>query len=259
MLPLHSLKTMYYSLFHCHLVYAIEIWSTVSPSALQPLINKQKAAIRIVANKRYNDHTKPIFKELSILPLTDLITTFNLKLFHSFVFGYIPSAFAETWQTVGQFHDNHDRQLRNDCEYCIPCHRTDQLARMPFFNLPKLWNLYSSDLTTSPIKHIYSKAVTTYFLHKLSATPNCTRLLCPSCLANNIENINNNTYIISLYSSSLSLSLTSSYCSCLICCFCVFFVFLGVFVVFLFFFSFLVFFLLFLSLFPLPDHQLLNQ
>ncbi len=39
----------------------------------------------------------------------------------------------------------------------------------------------------TPHKHTYSKAGTTLFLHKLSSTPNCTRLLCPACLANNVS------------------------------------------------------------------------
>jgi hypothetical protein len=63
-LPEKSMISLYYSLFHCHLVYAIEIWSTASPSLIQPLIKKQKAAIRIISNKKYNDHTEPLFKNL---------------------------------------------------------------------------------------------------------------------------------------------------------------------------------------------------
>jgi hypothetical protein len=34
------------------------------PSALQPLITKQKAAIRIIFNRKYNNHTEPIFEGL---------------------------------------------------------------------------------------------------------------------------------------------------------------------------------------------------
>jgi hypothetical protein len=63
---------------------------------------------------------------------------------------------------------------------------------MPLFNLPRLWNSYYADLSVSPAKNTYSKAVTTYFLHRLSSTPNCTRLLCPSCITNNI-NLNTST------------------------------------------------------------------
>jgi hypothetical protein len=72
---------LYYSLLHCHLVYALEVWSTASPSILQPLITKHKAAIGILANRKYKDHTEPLFQELSILPLPDLILATKLKFF----------------------------------------------------------------------------------------------------------------------------------------------------------------------------------
>jgi hypothetical protein len=45
------LKTLYFSIFHCHPIYALEIWSSTNPSFLQPLLNKQKAAVRIIATK----------------------------------------------------------------------------------------------------------------------------------------------------------------------------------------------------------------
>jgi hypothetical protein len=69
LLPDKTLKTLYYSLFPCYLIYAIKSWSAASPSVLQPLVIKQKATIRIIANKKYTDHTEPLFKALSILPV----------------------------------------------------------------------------------------------------------------------------------------------------------------------------------------------
>jgi len=124
-LPLNTLKTLYYSLFHCHLVYALEIWSCVPHSLLQPLITKQKAAICIISNSHYNAHTEPLFKALSILPLTDLITLSNLKLFHKFTMGLTPSAFTNTWITAIEQRQN-DRQihllydLRNNDDFFTP-------------------------------------------------------------------------------------------------------------------------------------------
>ncbi len=132
------LKTLYFSIFYCHLTYALEIWSSTNPSFLQPLLTKQKAAIRIIANKKYNDHTEPIFKTLSILPLNDLITHANLKFFHSYVYNYIPSAFVDTWTTNRHNRDNDDRLLRNDDEFFILRFRMDFIARLPLFNLPKI-------------------------------------------------------------------------------------------------------------------------
>ncbi len=63
---------------------------------------------------KYNDHTEPVFTELNILPLPDLMTLLNLKLFHSFVHRYIPIAFENSWITVGNQHDGlANIELRN--------------------------------------------------------------------------------------------------------------------------------------------------
>jgi hypothetical protein len=182
------LKTLYFSIFHCHLIYAIEIWSSTSTSHLQPLISKQKAAIRIISGKRYNDHTEPIFKSLSILPLTDLITHANLKLFHSYVYNYIPPALNNTWIQNRHNRDNDDRQLRNDNDFFVPRFRTDFLARLPLFNLPKTWNDTPILLTSTSHKLTFSTQTFKYLLDQLSSTPNCNRLVCPSCILNNLHN-----------------------------------------------------------------------
>jgi hypothetical protein len=181
------LRTLYFSIFHCHLTYAIEIWSSTNPSFLKPLLTKQKAAIRIISNKRYNDHTEPLFKALSILPLNDLVTHANLKLFHSYVYNYIPNAFANIWITNRQNRDNDDLQLRNDNEYFVPRFRTDFIARLPLFNLPKIWNETPNTLTSTSHKHTFNTQAFKYFLEQLNATPNCNRLVCPACITNNLQ------------------------------------------------------------------------
>jgi hypothetical protein len=185
--PRKYLRTLYFSLFHCHLIYALEVWSCVSPALLQPLIKKQKAAIRIVGGGRYNDHTEPIFKSLSILPLTDLITLSNLKFFHSYIYKYIPKAFLGTWPTNRDYRDIDDRELCND-DYHIPRLRTDNIARFLFFNLPQVWNEISVILTSTSHKKVFATSASKDLLDKLSPTPNCNRLLCPACLVNNINN-----------------------------------------------------------------------
>ena len=68
-----SLTLLYYSLFHCHLIYALPIWSCTSWSNVKPLFVMQKNAIRIINNMHYNAHTEPLFKINEILPLPDLI------------------------------------------------------------------------------------------------------------------------------------------------------------------------------------------
>ena len=197
-LPLPALKSLYYSLFHCHLVYAIEIWSCASQSLLKPLISKQKAAIRIISLQSYNAHTEPLFKSLSILPLMDLIEISNLKLFHSFFYKTLPSEFNGTWNSVlEQRAITGDNQLvynlRNNNDIYVPPFRTKFLSRFPLYNLPNLWNLLPSNLKEISSKSQFAINIKKFYLNKLSENYNCTRILCPACLrlqitTNNTDN-----------------------------------------------------------------------
>jgi hypothetical protein len=49
-----ALKTLYYSLFHCHIVYAIEIWSLASKNLINDIFLKQKAVVRTISGSNYN-------------------------------------------------------------------------------------------------------------------------------------------------------------------------------------------------------------
>ncbi len=105
-------------------------FQSCSFSTLYSLITKQKAAIRIISNKKYNDHTEPLFKEVKMLPLPDLITLFNFKFVRYFVHIYIPLAFSNSWTMVRVHRDDSN-------EFYIPRHRTGQIARLTSFNLYK--------------------------------------------------------------------------------------------------------------------------
>jgi hypothetical protein len=58
-----ALKALYYTLFHCHLIYAMPIWTICNRQLQKDLHIKQKMAIRTVAGLKYNDHTEPTFKK----------------------------------------------------------------------------------------------------------------------------------------------------------------------------------------------------
>ena len=59
-----SLKMLYYSLIHCYLIYGIQVWSCAPNFIINDLFKKQKIAIRLLSNSKYNAHTEPLFKLL---------------------------------------------------------------------------------------------------------------------------------------------------------------------------------------------------
>ena len=67
----NTLKSIYYSLFHSHLIYGILVWGLAKPSMTNKVILLQKRAIRIIFKSDYLEHTDPLFKDLEILKCTD--------------------------------------------------------------------------------------------------------------------------------------------------------------------------------------------
>ena len=110
-LPSSALISLYYALFHCHLVYAIEIWSCASWSNINELYLKQKAAIRIISNSTYNAHTQPLFKKLKILPLNLMVDFFKIKFMHSVIKKTAPISFHDIWPS------NREKRLMDNPGY----------------------------------------------------------------------------------------------------------------------------------------------
>jgi hypothetical protein len=77
MLTPSALKSLYYTLFHCHIIYAMPIWTVCNLQLQKDLHIKQKMA---VAGLKYNDHTEPTFKNLKSYLCQTLLSslTFNL-------------------------------------------------------------------------------------------------------------------------------------------------------------------------------------
>ncbi len=74
-------------------------------------VKKQKQAIRIVSNAPFRAHTAPLFKDIKILPLDQLIEYCRIKFMHSFHFKKLPPSFNEMWKTNRE--RNPDRVLCN--------------------------------------------------------------------------------------------------------------------------------------------------
>ena len=118
MLTEKALKSLYYSTFHCHLIYGILIYSCAYQSNLNSLLIKQKKAVRCITNSQYNAHTGPLFKKLKILPFESLTLFFRLKFMFEFKNNLLPRSFTNVWQYRGDLNGNH--LLRNNQEFNIP-------------------------------------------------------------------------------------------------------------------------------------------
>ena len=69
-----TLLSLYYTLVEPFFYYCVIAWGNAYQSTLQPLSNLQKEAIRIVTFSSFTEHSSPLFKDLNIEKLSDIIT-----------------------------------------------------------------------------------------------------------------------------------------------------------------------------------------
>ena len=77
LLNLHNLLTLYYTLFYPYIDYGITLWGSTHKTVINKIVVKQKKAIRIISNAKYNENTNPLFFAHKILKTQDI---YKLKL-----------------------------------------------------------------------------------------------------------------------------------------------------------------------------------
>ena len=178
-----ALKTLYYSLIHCHLVYGIHIWSSTTVGVLNDIKVKQKNAIRTITLSKYNAHTLPLFKKLKILPLDSLIYFFRLQFMSKYVNGMLPISFNNVWVKRENWRgENFSITLRNSDDFYIPTALLSQTERQPYYLFPKLWCEFQNNDIKIIRNHVeFNVALKNYLLNELPVEVLCNRLFCPSC------------------------------------------------------------------------------
>jgi hypothetical protein len=134
----NTLRKLYFSLFHSHLLYCTNIYSCTSQANLNRINTLQKKATRIITGSGTFAHTGELFTNSRILPF-DKLTSLNRLLFmHSIAFNYAPQSFADIWQK----NDTRDTgyNLRNDDFFILPPARIELFRKTPVYALPLAWN-----------------------------------------------------------------------------------------------------------------------
>ena len=68
----HIMRGLYYAFIYPYLSYVNIVWGSKYTTRLAPIRRLQKKIIRIITFSKFKEHTGPLFKELSILPLHDI-------------------------------------------------------------------------------------------------------------------------------------------------------------------------------------------
>lgn len=96
-LPKSILISLYYALFHSHVSYSLQVWGQNLSNNSRP-IKLQKSAVRLITFENFNAHSKPLFRSLSIPPITELTFLLNIYLVHKSLNSHTPDDIVNTLQ-----------------------------------------------------------------------------------------------------------------------------------------------------------------
>ena len=102
-LPPKFLIDVYYS------CYCITSWGCASKTRLMPLIKLQKRAVRIITNKKYRDHTNPLFLDCKLLKIAEIYKSELSKLMFKVHKNILTISDSTTFIPVSTVHHYHTR------------------------------------------------------------------------------------------------------------------------------------------------------
>ena len=172
-LPHSALLSLYYALFHSHIMYGIQLWGHSAPA--KKIYNMQKKIVRIINNKSYRSHTDPLFKKCQLLKLEDLYTLQVALFMHDYKYDRLPPSFTDIFQKNTFLHGRH----ANNFPRYRP--RTLFTANLPRHNFPKTWNDLNPDLKNISSRNIFKRQLKTQFLNHYNSKVKCKFQNCPDC------------------------------------------------------------------------------
>ena len=89
--PIETCLQVYYAIFYSHLIYGCNIWGLTTDENLKMIEVLQKKCLRIMTFSDYNSHTNPLFINLKLLKVRDIIKSQQLKLVYEFYKNLLPT------------------------------------------------------------------------------------------------------------------------------------------------------------------------
>jgi hypothetical protein len=139
------------------LIYGIPVWGNTYASTLKPLFLLQKRVIRIVTFSKFDEHTSPLFKQLAILKLPDLVLLHNALLMYNFHSNSLPYVF-DNFFTLAKNRHSYNTKFAAKNSLCIPKIRTNGKFSLRFQG-PITWNAIDTSLKTKSKPSFKSKFI----------------------------------------------------------------------------------------------------
>lgn len=138
-LPTKSLITLYYSLVHSNLLYALPVWASTYKTYLTKLKTLQNKAIRIISKIPLKKKITPSYFKLKVLKLDDLYHFEIGKLMFQYTHKMLPVHFSNLFSYTS---DKHKHLTRHSCSNSLYLsHFSSSRTQKSFkFAGAKIWN-----------------------------------------------------------------------------------------------------------------------
>ena len=156
-IPAKALRVIYFSLFHCHLLYGLPFWSSVAKTHFQKTTTAQKKAIRHITKSGSREHCKPLLKKMSILSLDDLKKYEMAKLIYNDLKG--PNLF--NFQQQSTIHSHNTRYSTN---LSLPLPRSNLLRDSVFFQGLRTFNALENNIKNAESLPKFKKRLKRFYI-----------------------------------------------------------------------------------------------
>jgi len=177
-LPKESLRTLYFSLIHPHLVYGILAWGNATLSVLRKIEIVQKRALRTIHGKHFKSHTDPLFKQSGIVKISDLHLLEIMLFMHDYLSNKLPISFRNIFSLIT---DDRAYLTRQCGLFMVPKTRSRFVDKLPLYYFPILWNRHCHRVNTQVSRGCFKWSLKRSFLASYHDTVSCNNPGCHEC------------------------------------------------------------------------------
>ena len=175
--PRHILKTIYNSLIHPHLSYAITSWGNANNKEIKRLLQLQKRSIRNIARVKYNSHTNPLYKQLDLLKINDIFNLACSKFYLKIKQKLVPVYFQQQLPHNRSLHSYYTRNRNNLHIFHTTSKLNNQLINV---KIAKVWNNLPSNIKNDTNYHSTELKIKTHLISRYPTV--CNIRNCYVCL-----------------------------------------------------------------------------
>ena len=149
-----SLVTLYYSMVYSHLIYCVEVWGNAAEIHLNSLLKVQKKVIKNIKSLPYRAPSRPVFKDLNILTITQ-IHQYHILIF---VFKYLKDMLPITFHNFYKLNRSVIyRETRSSNNLFVKFAKTSLYGKSVRIWGARLWNERCTELETKCSIHSFKK------------------------------------------------------------------------------------------------------